>query len=67
MKELSQSRLFDRKNRDAWMKGSGGKNLTERAYDAAEKILSEHAPAPLPEDALNEMNRLLETYEAALS
>ena len=67
MKALSQSRLFDRRNRDAWLKSSGGKNLTERAYDAAEKILSEHVPALLPDEVLDEMNRLLEKYESELS
>jgi trimethylamine--corrinoid protein Co-methyltransferase len=66
MKELTQSKLFDRRNRSSWMKASGGKDLTERAYEEAKKVLETHKPAPLPEGAAEAMRSIVEGHEAEL-
>lgn len=66
MKELSQSRLFDRRNRESWQEFAGGKDLTERAYEEAKHILENHKPAPLPDGAAEAMKSIIEEYEAEL-
>jgi trimethylamine--corrinoid protein Co-methyltransferase len=66
MKELSQARLFDRRNRDGWLRDAGGKDLTQRAYEAAAKILADHTPTPLPEGVLETIEIILEQYEAEI-
>ncbi len=66
MKNMSQSQLFDRRNRNAWMEKTGGKALTERAYEKAKNILKNHKPAPLPEGASKTMRTIVEEYEEEL-
>lgn len=66
MKEMSQSQLFDRRNRNAWMKKTGGKDLTERAYEEAKNVLEKHKPLALPESAAHEMRAIVETCEEEL-
>ncbi|MBU1340950.1 MAG: trimethylamine methyltransferase family protein [Proteobacteria bacterium] len=66
MRELSQGKLFDRRNRESWMNELKGKDLTQRAYEAAAKIVAEHKPMPLPEGALEKMKLLLQKYETKL-
>ncbi len=66
MKSMSQSQLFDRRNRNAWMEKTGGKDLTERAYEKAKNILKNHKPAPLPEGASKTMRTIVEEYEEEL-
>ena len=66
MRQMSMSKLFDRRNRDAWMAHTDGRDLTERAYDAAEKILTDHTPPPLPDGAAKEMAAIIAEYEARL-
>jgi trimethylamine--corrinoid protein Co-methyltransferase len=66
MKELSQSKLFDRRNRSNWMSASGGKDLTERAYVEAKRVLETYKPAPLPDGAAEAMNSIIKDYEAEL-
>lgn len=67
MRAMSQSKLFDRKNRESWVKSSGGKDLTERAYDFAAKMLDSHQPLELPGGAKEQMLAKLEEYEAEFS
>ncbi|MBW2593736.1 MAG: trimethylamine methyltransferase family protein [Deltaproteobacteria bacterium] len=66
MREMSQSELFDRRTRDAWMKATDGINVAERAYEEAGRIISEHTPAPLPEGAATAMRAIIKEYEAEL-
>ncbi|MCF8069215.1 MAG: trimethylamine methyltransferase family protein [Desulfobacterales bacterium] len=66
MRELSQAGLFDRASRERWEKNTGGKDLTERAYDKAAGILKTHQPLPLVEGAAEAMRNIIETYEAEL-
>lgn len=66
MKGLSQSQLFDRRNRAAWLESSGGKDLTERAYEAAKKVLETHKPVPLRQGAAEAMKSIIDDYEAEL-
>lgn len=66
MRQMSMSKLFDRRNRDAWMAHTDGRDLTERAYDAAEKILTGHTPPPLPDGAAGEMEAIIAEYEAQM-
>ncbi len=48
MRSQSRSEFFDRRSRGNWMKNTGGEAMIERAYAAAEKIIEEHQPHPLP-------------------
>lgn len=66
MKTMSQSQLFDRRKRAAWMENTGGKDLTERAYEKAKEILEYHKPLPLPEGASETMRVIVEEYEEEL-
>ncbi len=49
MRSQSRSELFDRRSRGNWMKKTGGEAVIARAYAAAEKIIEEHQPHPLPD------------------
>ncbi|MEJ2364159.1 MAG: trimethylamine methyltransferase family protein [Deltaproteobacteria bacterium] len=64
MKNMSRSDLFDRRRRDSWMEKTGGKTLTERAYDEARRILESHRPLPLPGGAAETMRAIIEEYES---
>jgi len=66
MGTLSQADLFDRRNRSMWMNKTGGKDLTERAYEKANHVLATHEPAPLPGGAAETMRRIITEYEAEL-
>ena len=66
MRSMSQSKLFDRRNRESWMKKTGGKDLTERAYEEALHVLENHKPLPLPDGAAETMRSIIEDYEAEL-
>jgi len=67
MKKMSRSNLFDRRKRDAWLEKTGGKNLTERAYDEVKHILKSHRPLPLPDGAAESMRSIIEEYESELT
>jgi len=64
------SDVLDRLSPDAWEK-AGSLNSTDRAREKANKILDEHEPAPLPEDAADALQRtlgkILERYNIPLS
>ncbi|MCG8615174.1 MAG: trimethylamine methyltransferase family protein, partial [Desulfobacterales bacterium] len=65
MRSLSQSKVFDRRNREGWQ-NAGGQDLTQRAYEMAEEILASHEAMPLPEGASEKINDLLKTWEENL-
>ena len=66
MRSLSRSNLFDRRNREGWNTASQGRDLTQRAYKEAAKIVKTHTPAPLPGKAPDKIRSLLQTWEAEL-
>ncbi|MDM8553405.1 trimethylamine methyltransferase family protein [Desulfococcaceae bacterium HSG7] len=66
MRSMSRSKLFDRQNREAWIKNTGGKDLTERAYEEALHILENHTPPPLLNGAAETMRSVIEDYENEL-
>jgi len=61
-KEQSQSKLIDRRMREAWL-DSGGKDLTTRAYEEAIHILETHKPDPLPEGVPEKLREIVEEAE----
>jgi len=66
MKEMSQAKVFDRRNRQTWQELSGGLDATERAYAEADRVLAEHKPMPLPEGAMTAMDGIIADFEAQL-
>ncbi len=66
MHKLSQARLFDRQTRDVWLSEHDGRDLTDRAYEEALKILDSHKPAPLPDGVADAVREIIEDYEAEL-
>ena len=66
MRTMSQAELFDRRKRAAWMKKTGGRDLTERAYAEALKILDEHRPYPLIEGADELMQAIIDEEQARM-
>jgi trimethylamine--corrinoid protein Co-methyltransferase len=66
MRALSRSDLFDRRSRSAWINKTGGKDLTERAYEKAAHILATHEPLPLLDGAAAAMRAIIAEYEAEL-
>jgi trimethylamine--corrinoid protein Co-methyltransferase len=63
MRSQSRSELFDRRSRGNWMKKTGGKAMTDRAYEAAAKIIEEHQPHPLPDGAAETMREIVVEFE----
>jgi trimethylamine--corrinoid protein Co-methyltransferase len=61
-KEQSQSKLIDRRMREAWL-DNGGKDLTTRAYEEAIHILETHKPDPLPEGVPEKLREIVEEAE----
>ncbi|KUK37125.1 MAG: hypothetical protein PWQ99_573 [Clostridia bacterium] len=61
-KEQSQSKLIDRRMRDAWLE-KGGKDLTARAYEEAIHILETHKPEPLPPGVPEKIREIVEEAE----
>ena len=66
MRNMSQSKLFDRRSRETWMEDTGGKDLTGRAYEKARYILENHKPVPLPDGAAETMKSIIDEYEKEL-
>ena len=54
--------VFERGNYDQWQ-AAGGKSLGERAAERVEKILAEHKPEPLPEDAAQAIRAIVRRAE----
>ncbi|MEJ2025043.1 MAG: trimethylamine methyltransferase family protein, partial [Deltaproteobacteria bacterium] len=67
MKKMSRPRLFDRRKRESWREETGGRTLTERAYEEARHILENHRPPTLPDGAAEDMRAIIEAYESELS
>ncbi len=59
------SRLIDRQNYDSWLQ-SGGQDMNDRMREKVHWILASHQPEPLPEDILQELDRMLERFSAKL-
>ena len=59
----SQTNLFDRRMREAWLH-DGGRDLTDRAYEKAKGILENHVPDPLPQGAAETMQEIIKEAEA---
>ncbi len=66
MRNMSRSKLFNRENREDWIEKTGGKDLTERAYEVALHIIENHKPLPLPDGAAKTMRSIVEDYEIEL-
>ena len=65
MRQQSQPKLFNRKNRDIWSE-AGAKDVSERAYEEARFILKNHKPEPLPKGARETIRTLISDYEQEL-
>lgn len=61
-KEQSQSKLIDRRMREAWL-DKGAKDLTTRAYEEAIHILETHKPDPLPDGAQEKLREIVDNAE----
>jgi trimethylamine--corrinoid protein Co-methyltransferase len=62
MRSQSQSKILDRRMRDAWL-ADGGKSYTERAYEAAVDILDHYRPASLSESVQAELRAIVADTE----
>ena len=63
MRSQSRTELFDRRSRGNWMKKTRGEAMTDRAYEAAAKIIEEHQPHPLPDGAAETMRKIVMEFE----
>ncbi|MFW6116379.1 MAG: trimethylamine methyltransferase family protein, partial [bacterium] len=54
--------LFERATRENWA-ARGGKSLAERAADRVDDILEKHTPASLPADTIEQLRKIVSTYE----
>jgi trimethylamine--corrinoid protein Co-methyltransferase len=61
-REQSQSKLIDRRMREAWL-DKGAKDLTTRAYEEAIHILETYKPEPLPEGVQEKLRKIVEEAE----
>jgi len=60
----SSAILFDRRSRGSWLSATGGRDLTERAYEKSLQILAGHQTLALPEGAGETIDGLLAEFEA---
>ena len=58
----SQSELFDRQTREAWIV-DGKRDIVEKAYEKALDILNNHNPDPLPDEVVAELRAIVERAE----
>ncbi len=64
MRSQSRSEFFDRRSRGNWMKkNTRGEAMTDRAYEAAVKIIEDHQPHPLPDGAAETMREIVMEFE----
>ena len=61
-RESSQAKLIDRRMYENWAR-SGKKDMAERAHEEALKILENHKPTPLTENAAGEIRAIIEEAE----
>jgi trimethylamine--corrinoid protein Co-methyltransferase len=64
MRGQSQPKLIDRRVREDWA-AAGGKDLHQRAQEEARRILSTHAPEPLPDDVVRRIREIVDATDAA--
>lgn len=55
--------FFERDNHDNWL-AKGGKTLEQRSAERVDRLLAEHAPQPLPQDAAQAVHAIVERAEA---
>ena len=67
MRSMSQSDLFDRMDRDAWVNKIGGKDIVERAYEKARFLIENHKPMALPKGATGAMKAIIQASESPKS
>jgi trimethylamine---corrinoid protein Co-methyltransferase len=67
MREISQSKLFDRRSREVWLKSTNGKDINLAAYDEAKRIIKTHQPLPLPNGADKKIESKMAEYEALIN
>jgi trimethylamine--corrinoid protein Co-methyltransferase len=60
--ELSQYKLFDKQTRSNW-EAQGGKDLVEKAYEEAKKIVESHKPMALPSGAAAKIQDIVKEAE----
>jgi trimethylamine--corrinoid protein Co-methyltransferase len=60
--EQIQSTIIDRRIREEWEE-QGSKSLIQSANERAADLLNTHHPAPLPEDIVNELKRIVKSAE----
>ncbi|SDP51180.1 [trimethylamine--corrinoid protein] Co-methyltransferase [Desulforhopalus singaporensis] len=65
-RSMSQAKLFDRRNRDNWLKTTGGKDLSERAYEKAKELIAKHEVFALEETRASEIRRIVDDYDREL-
>lgn len=65
-RSMSQAKLFDRQNREGWESTTEGRDLSQRAYQKAREIISEHKVHPLAENVSQEIRRIVDEYDREL-
>lgn len=63
MREISQSKLFDRRSREAWQKTIAGEDIIHQAYAEAQRIIDTHQPLPLPDGVGAKIELKIAAYE----
>lgn len=66
MRRRSQNNLFCRRSRRSWEELEQ-KDIIDRAYAAANDILDNYEPNPVPESVQEEIDQITEEYEAKLT
>jgi Trimethylamine:corrinoid methyltransferase len=66
MREMSMANIFDRRKREIWMDLTGGKDVTERAYVEADRIIAEHRAMPVSDSAISVMGNIIKEFESQL-
>ncbi|MBC2704667.1 trimethylamine methyltransferase family protein [Desulfobacula sp.] len=62
MRSMSTGELFNRDNREKWMK-NGPIDISERAYLKAASIIAEHEPDPMPLDIASALETIINQLE----
>jgi trimethylamine---corrinoid protein Co-methyltransferase len=63
MRQQSQPRLFDRRDRDSW-EADGSPAIEDKAYARALDIIENHKPEPLPAETAAALNKI---YDEAVA
>lgn len=63
-RESSITTLFDRQMYDGWLH-KGAKSVEDRAHEEVLRILEEHKPIPLPDEAARAIHRIVEDEAGA--